>query len=56
MQDVPLLHTISPTNLLHLSTAPHFKTFNAILIYSKTYPIFRTTQKLCSKYGTSLIQ
>jgi len=44
MQDVPFLHTISPTNLLHLSTAPHFITFKAILFYFKTYPIFRTTQ------------
>jgi hypothetical protein len=35
---------ISPTDLLHPSPAPHFKTFQVFLIFSPKRPIFSTIQ------------
>ena len=37
-------HTINPTNLLHPSPAPHFKTIKAFLIYFPKYSSLSTTQ------------
>ena len=52
MQDIPLLldskqyffisHMISPTDLLHPSPAPHFKTFQVFLMYCPKRPSFST--------------
>jgi len=35
---------IGPTDLLHASPAPHFKTFHVFLIYCPNRPSFSTVQ------------
>jgi hypothetical protein len=55
MYDIPLLldsvqyffisHTIGPTDLLHSSPAPHFKTFQILLIYFPKCPRFTMLYK-----------
>jgi hypothetical protein len=39
-----IFHTTGPTDLLHPSTAPHFKTFKVFVISLSTYPSFGTKQ------------
>jgi len=46
---------IGPTELLHPSPAPHFKTFQVLLIYFPKCPSFSTIQKQYSKCSTLLI-
>ena len=40
--DFSISHTIGPTDLLHPSPAPHFKTFKVLLIYFPKCPSFST--------------
>ena len=44
MQYFLISHTIGPTDLVHLSPAAHFKTFQIFLIYYPKCPSFSTIQ------------
>ena len=52
MQYFFILHTIHPNNVLHPSSAPHFKTFQVFLTYFPKSPIFSTIKKLCIRCNT----
>jgi hypothetical protein len=46
---------IGPTDLLHSSPAPHFKTFQVFLICCSERPNFQHHTELCSRRSTSLV-
>ena len=60
MLDIPLLldsslyfisYTIGPTDLLHPSRAPNFKTFHGFLIYFPNCQVFSTIQSYVPKFA-----
>jgi hypothetical protein len=46
---------IGPSNVLHPSPAPHFKTFQVFLSYFPKIPIFSTIQKICTRCNTLVV-